>query len=125
MREPRRPPERERLAATCLAFLGRAQLPDGRFHNRLSVRRRWLDEVGADKTVGSTLWALGVVSASATTGEQRERAADALFEAGAGFRTPSPRANAALGGAPSGGRGSCSRRRLPGSTGSSPDPDWP
>jgi hypothetical protein len=125
MREPRRPPERERFAATCLAFLERTQLPAGRFHNRLSVRRRWLDEVGADKTVESTLWALGVVSASATTGEQRERA-DALFAAGAEFRTPSPRANAAmLGGDPSGRRGSCSRRRLPGSTGSSPDPDWP
>ena len=93
MRESCRPPELERLVATCLAFLERALLPDGRFHNRLSVRRRWLDEVGADDTVGRALWALGVVSAGATMREQRERAR-ALFEAGAGFRTSWPRANA-------------------------------
>src|SRR5207244_4838997 len=36
---------------------------------------------------------LGVVSADAATGEQRVLAR-AMFEAGAGFRTPSPRANA-------------------------------
>ena len=93
MREARRPLELERLAATYLGFLERAQLPDGRFHNRLSVQRRWLDEVGADDTVGRALWALGVVSGSAASRDQRERA-HALFEAGAGFRTPSPRANA-------------------------------
>jgi len=93
MREPHRPPELERLAATYLAFLGRAQLADGRFHNRLSGERRWLDDVGVDDTIGRALWALGVVSGGATTREQRVRAS-ALFERGAGFRTPSPRANA-------------------------------
>jgi glycosyltransferase involved in cell wall biosynthesis len=93
MREPHRPPELERLADTYLTFLERAQLADGRFHNRLSVQRRWLDDVGVDDTVGRALWALGVASAGATTREQRVRAS-ALFERGAGFRTPSPRANA-------------------------------
>lgn len=93
MREPRRPPELERLAATCLAFLERAQLPDGRFHNRRSCHRRWTDEVGGDDSTGRALWALGMAAAFATTREQRDRA-HALFEAGAGFRTPSPRANA-------------------------------
>ncbi len=93
MREPHRPPELERLAATYLAFLERAQLADGRFHNRLSAEGRWLDEVGCDDTIGRALWALGVVAADAAHGEQRERARE-LFEAGAGFRTPSPRANA-------------------------------
>ena len=55
--------------------------------------RRWLDDVGVDDTVGRALWALGVASGGATTREQRVRA-HALFERGAGFRTPSPRANA-------------------------------
>jgi len=135
MREPRRTPELERLAATCLAFLERAQLPDGRFHNRLSVRRRWLDEVGADDTVGRALWALGVVSAGATTREQRERA-HALFEAGAGFRTPWPRANAfAVLGAvellaarprrPVGRAWELLEAAAAGLGRLSPDPDWP
>ena len=93
MREPHRPQELERLAATYLAFLERAQLADGRFHNRLSVERRWLDDVGVDDTIGRALWALGVVTGSATTREQRVRA-QGLFERGAGFRTHSPRANA-------------------------------
>jgi glycosyltransferase involved in cell wall biosynthesis len=93
MREPHRPPELERLAATYLAFLEKAQLADGRFHNRLSVEGRWLDEVGADDTIGRALWALGVVAGGSASREQRE-CARALFEAGAGFRTPSPRANA-------------------------------
>src|SRR5262249_9142761 len=34
MREPEHSAELERLAETCLSFLERAQLPDGRFHNR-------------------------------------------------------------------------------------------
>ena len=93
MREPHRPPELEQLAATYLAFVEHAQLADGRFHNRLSVQRRWLDDVGVDDTVGRALWALGVVSGAATTREQRVRACT-LFERGAGFRTQSPRANA-------------------------------
>jgi glycosyltransferase involved in cell wall biosynthesis len=92
MGEPHRTPELERLAETYLSFIERAQLPDGRFHNRLSAKGLW-HEVGVDDTIGRALWALGVVSADAAHGEQRERAR-VLFEAGAGFRTSSPRANA-------------------------------
>jgi len=92
MREPHRTPELERLAATYLTFIETAQLPDGRFHNRRSAKGLW-HEVGVDDTNGRAIWALGVVTADATHGEQRERARD-LFEAAAGFRTPSPRANA-------------------------------
>ena len=93
MREPHRTPELERLGATYFAFLERAQLADGRFHNRLSFEGHWLDEVGVDDTIGRALWALGVVSANAASRTQRERAR-AMFEAGAGFRTGAPRANA-------------------------------
>ncbi len=135
MREPHRPPELERLAATYLAFLERAQLADGRFHNRLSVQRRWLDDVGVDDTVGRALWALGVVSGGATTREQRVRAC-ALFERGAGFRTQSPRANAfAVLGAvellaarprlPAGRTWELLEAAVAGLGRLAPDPDWP
>jgi glycosyltransferase involved in cell wall biosynthesis len=92
MREPHRSPELERLAETYLSFIEHAQLPDGGFHNRRSAKGLW-HEVGVDDTVGRALWALGVVSADATHGEQRDRAR-ALFEAAASFRSTSPRANA-------------------------------
>ena len=135
MREPRRAPALEQLAATCLVFLERAQLPDGRFYNRLSVRRHWLDEAIVDDTVGRALWALGVASAGAMTREQRERART-LFEAGAGFRTPSPRANAfAVLGAvellatrpqhPVGRAWELLEAATAGLGRLSPDPDWP
>jgi glycosyltransferase involved in cell wall biosynthesis len=135
MREPHRPPELERLAATYLAFLEHAQLADGRFHNRLSVQRRWLDDVGVDDTVGRALWALGVVSGAATTREQRVRAC-ALFECGAGFRTQSPRANAfAVLGAvellaarprlPAGRTWELLEAAVAGLGRLAPDPDWP
>jgi glycosyltransferase involved in cell wall biosynthesis len=93
LREPHRPPRLERLAATCLAFLERAQLPDGRFHNRLSPGGQWLDEVGSDDSIGRALWAAGVAATVAASAAQRERART-LFEAGSGFRSPWPRANA-------------------------------
>ncbi len=48
-----------RLARTYLAFLMDAQLPDGRFHNFMSFRREWLDEVGTDDSIGRAIWALG------------------------------------------------------------------
>jgi hypothetical protein len=92
MKEPHRPLELEQLAATYLEFIERAQLPDGGFHNRLSTDGVW-SEVGVDDTVGRALWALGVVSAGATHGEQRRRARE-MFEAAAAFRSTSPRANA-------------------------------
>jgi glycosyltransferase involved in cell wall biosynthesis len=93
LRELQRPPQLERLAATCLAFLERAQLADGRFHNRLSYAGHWLDEVGSDDAVGRALWAAGVAATTAGSATQRERAR-AVFEAGSGFCSPWPRANA-------------------------------
>jgi len=93
LRESRRPPQLERLAATCLAFLEQAQLPDGRFHNRLSPAGVWLDEVGSDDSIGRALWAVGVATTAAVSATQRERA-HAVFEAGSGFCSLWPRANA-------------------------------
>lgn len=93
MREPRRSPELEQLAETALSFLESAQIPDGRFRNRLSAERIWLDEVGDDDTSGRALWALGTAVGRATRRDQRERAWRA-FTAGAGFRSIWPRANA-------------------------------
>lgn len=100
LREPERSPRLERLVSVCFAFLQRAQLPDGRFHNRLSADGRWLDLVGSDDAVGRALWASGVAAISATSADQREQAL-MMFEAGAGFRSRWPRANAfaLLGGA--------------------------
>ena len=92
MREPHRSPELERLAETYLSFIEHAQLPNGGFHNRRSAKGLW-HEIGVDDTIGRALWALGVVSADASHGEQRDRAR-ALFEAAASFRSTSPRANA-------------------------------
>jgi len=48
-----------RLAATYLAFLHDAQLPDGRFHNFMSYSRSWLDKVGTKDSCGRAIWALG------------------------------------------------------------------
>ena len=95
MREPRRPLELRRLEATCLRFLERAQLPDGRFHNRLSPppKRRWLDKAGSDDANGRALWALGTAVGLGTTEPQRRRALT-CFETAAGLRSPSPRASA-------------------------------
>ncbi|HVV57326.1 MAG TPA: glycosyltransferase [Gaiellaceae bacterium] len=93
LREPRRSPRLERLAETCLAFLERAQLPDGRCHNRLSADGAWLDEVGPDDATGRALWAAGTAVAAAARQSQRARA-ERLFGAAAGFRSPWPRANA-------------------------------
>ncbi len=48
-----------RLAATYLAFLHDAQLPDGRFHNFMNYARAWLDKVGTKDSCGRAMWALG------------------------------------------------------------------
>lgn len=93
MREPRRPQALEALAERCLAYLELAQVGDGRFHNRLSIERQWLDEVGSDDACGRALWALGVASSSASSADQRQRARQ-CFEEGSGFRSRWPRANA-------------------------------
>lgn len=91
VREPLRSQKLERLTETCLTFLERAQLPDGRFHNRLSAKTRKWREIGSDDADGRALFGLGV--ASALPGPPGQRAL-ACFEKAAGLETPSPRANA-------------------------------
>jgi hypothetical protein len=95
LREPQPAPEVQLLEVTCLRFLGRAQRTDGRFHNRLSPppEQGWLDGVGSDDSNGRALWALGVASTCGTD-DPRRGCALTRFEAGAGLRSPHPRANA-------------------------------
>jgi glycosyltransferase involved in cell wall biosynthesis len=93
MREPVRSLQLERLAAVYLDFLRDAQLADGRFHNRRSVERAWLDAVGCDDAIGRALWAAGETAARATRGDQRAKAR-ILFAAGAGFDSDFSRPNA-------------------------------
>ncbi len=75
------PPEEraERLAATYLAFLQHAQLPDGRFHNFMGYDRRWLDKVGTQDSCGRAIWGLGHALAHAPN-ESWQRASRTLFE---------------------------------------------
>ena len=96
LREPSFPPELRRLESLYFTFLVRAQLPDGRFHNRLSAAPecRWLDEVGSDDAIGRALWGLGAAAAGGRSPGLRQRAL-ARFELGTDFCSPSPRANAA------------------------------
>ena len=96
LREPDPPEELRRLEYVCFTFLVRAALPDGRFHNRLSAapELRFLDEAGSDDSIGRALWALGAAARNGTSPGLRQHAL-ARFERSAGFRSPSPRANAA------------------------------
>jgi hypothetical protein len=90
-REPSRPHALERLAETCLAFLERAQLPSGRFHNRLSAETGEWSEPGSDDADGRALFGLGL--ASGLPGPLGPRAL-ACFERASGLESPSPRTNA-------------------------------
>ena len=93
-REPDRAAVLEELAFTCLAFLERAQLDDGRFHNRLSAdpETGWTDDVGSDDANGHALFGLGV-AVNSGNGELARRAL-ACFERGApAFSSTSPRSN--------------------------------
>jgi hypothetical protein len=90
-REPRRPQELERLTETCITFLERAQLPNGRFYNRLSAVTGEWSELGSDDADGRALHGLGLASALPN---RLARRAFACFERAAGLDSPSPRANA-------------------------------
>lgn len=46
------------LADVYLGFIERQQLPDGRFHNFVSVEGKPTDDVGSDDSFGRTIWAL-------------------------------------------------------------------
>jgi hypothetical protein len=83
-----------------LAFVVRAQAPDGRCHNRLGLDRRWTDEAGVDDCWGRALWGLGTAAARATDDTVRRRSYDA-FALSARWRSQHRRAMtfAALGAA--------------------------
>ncbi len=51
--------EPERLAATYLAFLHDAQLPDGRFHNFMGYDRNWQEVRGGPDAFARAVWAAG------------------------------------------------------------------
>jgi|HubBroStandDraft_1064217.scaffolds.fasta_scaffold05662_2 glycosyltransferase involved in cell wall biosynthesis len=54
------PPRVQALATTYAAFLNDAFDPKtARFHNFLSIDRRWLDERGSEDSHGRAIWALG------------------------------------------------------------------
>ncbi len=93
LREPARTAPLERLAETCLSFLEQAQLTDGSFRNRRAAGGRWLDEDRSDDACGRALWAAATAATAASDAGQRRRGLR-LFEAGAGFSSRWPRANA-------------------------------
>jgi hypothetical protein len=137
-RQPSPSAEVERLGERCLAFLVHAQAGDGASHNRLSYDRRWEDQPSLGDWWGRSLWGSGTAAARGRSARLR---ADALahFEAGAGCRSPAPRAMAfaALGAAEvltlrSDHPGARDLLKAAGAalTGSNPDPtgcgpDWP
>lgn len=93
LREPRRTGALAELGTTCFEFILRAQLPDGRFHNRSSIEGEWLDAVGPDDTTGRALVALSVAAARAPSSLERETALR-RFERGADFCSPWLRSSA-------------------------------
>lgn len=82
------------LARRCLAFLNHAMRIDGKFHNRLSYQREWLDEIGSDDCQGRALWALGTAATMAHTQEQRDIAHRLFDKASTEFSSPYLRSNA-------------------------------
>jgi len=53
----------DRLATTYLAFVRRAQAPDGRCHNRLDRHGQWEDQPDTGDWWGRALWGLGTAAA--------------------------------------------------------------
>ncbi|WP_344137685.1 glycosyltransferase [Luedemannella flava] len=84
------------LAERYLAFLVHAQTADGRFHNRLSYERRWVDEAGTGDWWGRAIWGLGTAAARAPLAHLR-RAALTCFELACRHRSRWPRAMAFAG----------------------------
>ncbi|HEY2765897.1 MAG TPA: hypothetical protein VGJ13_18100 [Pseudonocardiaceae bacterium] len=89
-REPHPDPASSRLQENLLAFTAHAH-QDGYFRNRLGYDRRWQDAPSLGDWWGRALWGLGSTAAHADRPWVRA-AARALFERGAGQRSPWPRA---------------------------------
>lgn len=85
-REPDPSAGLRRVLERYLAFVLHAQDATGRFHNRLSYERRWLDSADTGDWWGRALWGLGTVAARATTPWLRDEAL-ACFESGARQRS--------------------------------------
>jgi len=66
------------IGDTAAAFLARAQLPDGRFHNLADVRGRFTDDVGSEDSIGRAIWACGTAALSAPVAQWRTLAAGVL-----------------------------------------------
>ena len=86
-REPDPEPAVVDLARIYLAFLARAQVPDGRSHNRLGIDNAWHDEPSVDDCWGRALWAFGTAAARSPRGDLSTSAA-AHFALGAQLRSP-------------------------------------
>ncbi len=74
-------PKREDSIKTLLGFVIYAQKADGRFHNRMSYDRRWIDSVGSDDSQGRAIWSLLEAAARAPSFGLREAASDCLRQA--------------------------------------------
>jgi hypothetical protein len=81
------------LARSSLSFLKAAQSRSGKFRNRRHSGGSWSGPRTADDCWGRALWALGTTFARSPLAELRDEAI-ALFERGAGQRSPWPRATA-------------------------------
>jgi hypothetical protein len=86
-------PDAHRIATAALAFLTRAALGDGGFRLRCRIDGRWTADAPSDDATGRALLGLGTAGAGAPWPEVRARAME-LFDAGATFRSPHPRARA-------------------------------
>jgi hypothetical protein len=92
-REPAPAVPENGLIARLLAFLAHAQDASGRFHNRLSYDRRWLDEASTGDWWGRALWGLGTAAARGNASWLRTEALT-CFNLGVGHRSTSSRAMA-------------------------------
>ncbi len=76
------PPRVRALATTYAAFLNDAFDPKTtRFHNFLSIDRRWLDEQGSEDSHGRAIWALGTAVGRSPQGSSRTTAEQLFAQA--------------------------------------------
>lgn len=87
---------RDGLIERYLAFTTHAQGPDGRFHNRMGLDRRWQDEPGLGDWWGRGLWGLGTAAVRCPLPWVHQSAVRA-FDGGVHQRSTSPRAMAFAG----------------------------